>query len=90
MRSSQVSFAVVATFLSLLSVAPLGAQASLQGIVTNQASGEPLQGAGVVLQPQTGAARNTFTDRNGYYQFGALPAATYTLTIRSLGYTPFV
>lgn len=71
---------------------PLAAQdsaagpATLQGIVTDGSSGQFLQGASVVLEAAAGGERSTVTDRNGFYQIGAIDPGVHTLVITYLGY----
>ena len=52
--------------------APLAAQqAAVQGIVTSADTGEPLEGASVVLEVAGEQVRFTLAGRNGFYQIGA-------------------
>ncbi|GAA1876788.1 PQQ-dependent sugar dehydrogenase [Asanoa iriomotensis] len=55
---------------------------TIQGAVTNAATGNPIVGAAVTLAPGGGS---TVTGTGGAYQFGAVPAGTYTVTATSGG-----
>ncbi|MBC6605930.1 TonB-dependent receptor [Hymenobacter sp. BT188] len=71
--------------LVCLAVAPTLAQ-DVAGRVSGQirdASGQPLPGATVVLQP---SGKNTATDAQGQFELTGVPAGTYTLTATFLGY----
>ncbi|MDX5421620.1 MAG: TonB-dependent receptor [Hymenobacteraceae bacterium] len=61
------------------------AQYKLSGRVSDAARGASLAGANVVLE---GAGTGIATGPNGFYEFYNLPAGTYTLTVRYLGYEP--
>jgi hypothetical protein len=71
--------------------APLAAQqAAVQGIITNADTGEPLEGASVVLEVAGEQVRSTLADRNGFYQIGNIAPGPYTLRARYLGYAELV
>jgi TonB-dependent receptor len=55
----------------------------IRGHVTAEATGEYLQGAQVVLE---GTGYGTQVDRSGYYRLQGLPAGTYRLLVRYIGY----
>lgn len=56
---------------------------ALEGVVTDRASGEPIPGATIVLNE---LSRAQSTDLSGRFQFDSVPAGSYSITIRSLGY----
>lgn len=58
-------------------------QGSLSGRVTDTATGRPITGVKVQLEQ---AALATTTSSEGTYRFRAVPAGTYTLTARQVGY----
>lgn len=61
-------------------------QATVQGIVTDSASAQPLPGANVVLERAGREVRSVLTDINGLFQIGGLPTGVYRLRITSFGY----
>lgn len=67
---------------------PLAAQQTgeIRGRVTAEATGEYLQGAQVVLE---GTGHGTQVDRSGQYRLQRVPAGTYRLLVRYIGYTAF-
>ncbi|WP_162946563.1 TonB-dependent receptor [Chitinophaga barathri] len=73
----------------LIAVSPSQVQApqqvtgTLRGRVVDFETSMPLPGATVVLQPGN---KGMVTDEKGYYQFAALPAATYQLKATFIGY----
>ncbi len=67
---------------SLLS-SPIISQNSLHGTITDQKTGENLPGVLVAL---TDLKKNTFTDISGQYQLDNLPAGTFLVEIRYVGY----
>ncbi|RYY89102.1 MAG: TonB-dependent receptor [Chitinophagaceae bacterium] len=60
---------------------------SLNGRITDAASGEPLPGASVYFSD---VHRGTSADSNGYYRIGNLPAGHYLAEVSFTGYTPIV
>jgi len=64
----------------------LTAQAGVQGIVTDAATGTPLEFANVVLEASGVDRYADGTDRNGYYQIGGIEAGAYILRVERLGY----
>jgi hypothetical protein len=58
----------------------------LRGAVTAAETGEPLGFSIVQLVPNLG---RQFTDRAGVFAFRSIPAGTYLLSVRQIGYTPF-
>jgi hypothetical protein len=63
-----------------------GIFATLTGIVTDQ-SGSVVQGAKVVLKDsQSGSARETVTNAEGYYTFASVPVGGYVLTVEAKGF----
>lgn len=67
--------------------ATLGPELSgtLEGRVLDFHSGDPIQGAGVTTAPPTGAV---VTDEDGRFIFDDIPAGSYTITARRVGYAP--
>ena len=64
-------------------------QASLQGIVLSSSTGGPMDGVAVILELAGQQVRVAFTDRNGFYQMGAIRPGTYSLRGQQLGYKPY-
>ncbi|HLV96579.1 MAG TPA: carboxypeptidase-like regulatory domain-containing protein [Candidatus Acidoferrales bacterium] len=91
-RSTQHAKAAIPVVLLMLSALlwPTLAQAqfrgSLRGTVTDS-QGAAVEGATVTLtNTQTNATLSSTTDANGIYQFNALPAAPYQLTVEKSGF----
>jgi hypothetical protein len=63
-------------------------QASVQGIVIDSTTTQPLLGATVVLAQGGREVRSTQTDRSGLFQLAGLAAGAYRLRITLFGYTP--
>jgi hypothetical protein len=59
---------------------------SLRGQVTDP-SGAAISGATVAVSPATGAPITTQTNGQGMYEFKALPAGTYAMTVVAQGFT---
>lgn len=61
----------------------LAAGSLIRGVVRDSASGEPLAAAGVVLTGEAGSLVSfaAITDAQGNYEFGELPAGTYSLAV---------
>jgi hypothetical protein len=69
---------------AMLAAPPSSHQGVIAGKVVHSKTGEPLQGALVVLQCSClRAVRETQTNTEGLYRFGGLPAGTYTLQVLS-------
>src|SRR6266536_1155366 len=77
----------VATILVLFLGFPLAAQTgSIAGNIRD-ASGAMIPNIEVVLtQSETGFARTTSTDPNGFYLFPLLPVGTYALNVNAPGF----
>jgi iron complex outermembrane receptor protein len=60
---------------------------AITGRVTEKVTGVALYGATVALD---GTGRSTTTDSDGRFRIGGLPAGTYTVRARYVGYTPLV
>ena len=88
LRLALVHAGILAACLLPSGVARAQSQAStglIRGIVTN-ASGEPVQGAGVILrQSQTNFTRSTITNERGVFVAALLPVGTYDITARFPG-----
>jgi hypothetical protein len=67
-----------------------GQQSTVQGIVTDAGTSQPLTGANVVVEQGGKEVRSNRTDRNGLYQIGGLPAGAYQLRIMQFGYASHV
>lgn len=74
-----LSMALVVLFLP----AVLLAQGSITGVVTDEATGETLPGANVVITELT---RGTATDVNGEFTITGIPSGTYTVVATFVGY----
>jgi len=72
--------------LCLFASAHAQSTAILEGSVRVAHAATPLQGAHVVLEE---LARGTTTDAAGHFRLTNLPAGTYTLTVRFLGFAPY-
>src|ERR1700726_1022958 len=85
-----VRFFVIA-FLFLQSVSALFAQAPsgvLRGQITDQ-SAAVISGASVIMTPATGSPIVVQSNAQGMYEFKALPAGKYVLTVAAPGFTLF-
>jgi len=79
LRSIAAAFAALA-----LSAASLAAQGIIVGSVVDSSSGLNVTGARVLVEP---LRREANSDRSGRFQFPSIPAGTYRVTVRYLGYT---
>jgi len=79
---------LLAALVLLPGLAAAQSMATLQGRVTDAESGDPLPGANVVLyRPgETAAFRGAATDLEGRYRLENLPAGTYEVVARFVGY----
>ena len=87
-RFAAILLASVAPFAVVL--APASAQSpeargSFDGVVIQEASGNPLPG---VLVSAAGTNATATTDAQGRFRFGNLPAGAITIELRFLGYQP--
>ena len=64
--------------------------ATLSGFVTDEADGEPLQGANVVLQQEGASPRGAATGQDGSYVISRIDPGRYEVRISFVGYQPFV
>ncbi len=92
-RMSKMLGAVVAAALSLtLASSSAHAQAGrLTGVVTDSTSAEPLESVTLTLSvsgARTAQRLEARTDASGRYLFPAVPAGTYVVELRRLGYRP--
>lgn len=61
--------------------------AGLDGTITNKLTGEPVAGAGIVIQQQNGSNWNfTNSDTDGRFAFPDTPAGEYTVQVNANGY----
>ena len=75
----------------LLTSVAVGQDATVQGLVSDQATGGPLPGANVVLRAlgDTSAVRGAVTGRDGYYQIAGVRPDRYGVRVSFVGYVPF-
>src|SRR5882762_2845670 len=60
--------------------------ATLTGVVSDP-SGSVISGAKVVLkETQSGSARETITNGEGYFTFASVPVGTYGMTVEAAGF----
>ncbi|MEX0770908.1 MAG: TonB-dependent receptor [Balneolaceae bacterium] len=73
--------------IAMTSGLAMAQSATVQGIITDRMSGEPLEGANVVLQ-EVGEERlrGMSADQNGFYQVAGLDPGDYALRISFIGY----
>jgi virginiamycin B lyase len=77
---------ILVSLAATVSLASLASAAAITGNVKGP-DGKPFMGAFVVADnPQTHMSVNVLSDAAGRYHINNLPAATYTLRIRALGY----
>ena len=76
----------------LLAASAAGQQVTLQGLVSDGATGGPLPGANIALQAVGDAdadVRGAVTEQNGYYQITGIAAGAYAVRASFVGYVPF-
>lgn len=64
--------------------ASVASAAGIQGTVRGP-DGKPAQGLDVRLEPKTGKAQATKTDKGGHYSFANLTSGSYKVTVMSAG-----
>ncbi len=75
------------SILALTSLSSAWAQtASVTGIVRDAETNQPMLGATVAID---GTTRGVTTNAEGYYELAQLPAGTFTIVVRSVGYATF-
>ena len=75
---------VLAFLLAVAGVGTAEAQTGkITGVVTDAGSGQPIEGAQVVIQ---GTGRGAVTGANGRYFILSVPPGTYTVSARRIGY----
>ena len=75
---------------SLLTTVPaFSQQVSVRGFVSDSESEQPLQGAAVGLRAPDGTLRGAISDGDGYFILNRIPAGSYTLFIRFIGYATY-
>ena len=85
-RRLMVGLAALAMMLMAVPVYAQAQTGAIRGRVTDQASGDLLQGAQVIVE---GTRIGTVVDRSGYYKLERVPAGPQKLLIRYLGYGDF-
>lgn len=67
-------------------------QTTLQGIITDHSTGQPLFGANAVLQSTTDEDKiiGAAADREGFYHIGSIEPGTWSLRISYIGYNAYV
>jgi hypothetical protein len=65
-----------------------GQEASLQGILLNEDTAQPLQGVDVVLEQDGRTVRSAATNRHGLFQITRIPPGVYRLRMTLVGYGP--
>ena len=58
----------------------------IEGTITDDGTGEPIEGATVRLADPSGSARETITGPDGAFAFAQVQPGEYTLAVRRLGY----
>ncbi len=81
--------------LFLLALAPsilaLAQQYTIEGLITNAQTGEPLELSNVVLLYENGDIyKGTTADINGLYQIGSISKGRYIMKVSYVGYTTYV
>jgi hypothetical protein len=78
--------ALILAVLCALPVAAAAQQASIQGLVTSERTGAPLEGVTIALQAADARRYGAVTDRNGFYQIGGIAPGAYTLRGTMVGH----
>ncbi len=75
----------------LLSIPAVAQQASIQGLISDYSTGEPLNGANVVLESQDDPADllGVSTGSDGFYRLGNISPGTWFLRISYIGYAVY-
>ncbi|MFH5831005.1 carboxypeptidase-like regulatory domain-containing protein [Halalkalibaculum sp. DA384] len=64
--------------------------AAMQGIISDNSTGQPLYGANVVLKPVAGEKfMGAAADGDGFYRISSIEPGTYSLRISYIGYRPY-
>ncbi len=85
-KLSTLRCAVAIQLMLLLPVLASAQTATLQGRVTDAATGQALPGANVVVTSAGGALTGAATDANGNYTVKGLNAGTYSVAVSFIGY----
>lgn len=81
--------AIIAAFSGFQGV--FAQQAIVQGIITDNSNGLPLEGANVVLEDTDREVRRGMAaDRNGFYQITGLDPGRYSMRISYIGFVAYV
>ncbi len=70
----------------------LKGQSSMQGVITDLTTGQPLEGVNILLESLDveDLTRGAASDRNGYYRITNIQTGEYRLTMSYVGYTTIV
>ena len=71
--------ALVVAALCAFPIAAAAQQSSVQGLVTSERTGAPLEGVTIALEAAGARPYGAVTDRNGFFQIGGIAPGTYTL-----------
>lgn len=89
-RHAGASCALALLICLLCRTSPVSAQGvTLQGFVTDHATGQPLQGATVALQPLPGMLVGTATTKDGFYRITQVAPGAYVFRVSYLGYRTY-
>jgi hypothetical protein len=88
-RLASTPFAAAVATLFCARVVAAQQAVTLRGSVRDSVSGRPLGGA-IVGLGFTGGDRATRTDDAGEFAFSRVPVGSYSMTVKRLGYEPFV
>ncbi|MBN2417507.1 TonB-dependent receptor [bacterium] len=75
---------ILALLLSPLTGLDAGTTGILEGYVRNQETGAPLHGVNVII---VGTRLGTSTNADGFFRIHNIPAGTYSVTFRMIGFT---
>jgi hypothetical protein len=70
----------------LLAIPAIGQGTRLEGTAKDEASGEPIVGATVVLYQNGVLVKGAMTDLEGYYSFEAIAQGVYEIEFRVIGF----
>jgi hypothetical protein len=85
-QTVQLSAYVYTTVSVQMSPVDLSQTATVQGNVTDSASGAPVPSALVTFTPEAGSPISGFADSAGHYHLGGIPAGPVEIMAQALGY----